>query len=137
MSMKYWLMVGSAVFLLLSCTSGSPLSGEGEGVQQVVPGVLNTVKVGSEFEIQLMGNPTTGYCWTVDKQSSLKHVKLVSEKQVVKKQPRGMVGGPAHPFVFVFKAVSPGKEKVVLVYKRSWEKKAPIESREFQVEVTE
>jgi len=75
--------------------------------------------VNDEFEVVLPETRTAGYCW-VAAESGEPILKLLSETT----EPNtGAVGG-AGRHVWHFRAVSAGKTKLKLEYRRPWEKSA-------------
>jgi predicted secreted protein len=89
------------------------------------------VKSGSEFNIKIAGNPTTGYSWYLNNEDELKNggvqpTNLDETKSADYDQndaPMGMVGVPGK-FNFKFK-LDEGKTNVPEIqfsYKRPWEK---------------
>ena len=95
---------------------------------------VTIMKPGETKKIILPSNPTTGYSWVVEGASSLKHVKLSSDRFVSNKDVKKFCGMPGTQ-VFLVEALSPGREKITLVYKRSWEKKTPLMTKVYLVEV--
>ena len=90
------------------------------------------VKSGSEFEIKIPGNPTTGYSWILTNDEELKsagleasnldEIKTAADFVEASHQP-GMVG-VGGTFDFKFK-LSEGKKNVpdiIFAYKRPWKK---------------
>lgn len=105
------------VTLTAACAAG--------GVVQMTEtdnGRTNLVNTGSEIEITLEGNPTTGYSWDMASFStnSLQQIGTVQYRQTEQpdKRPRVGVGGQ---FMFKFKAVKQGQSDIKLIYRRSWE----------------
>lgn len=93
---------------------------------------LYAVKVNEKFKVELISNPSTGFGWyivRIDNQSCIDTVGHSYESSLA-----GMpsVGGKE---VFEFKAMSKGSAKIVLHYKRPWEKKKPAQVKEINVEV--
>ena len=89
------------------------------------------VKNGSEFNIKIAGNPTTGYSWYLNNEDELKKGgvqptnldEYKSADFVENDHPEGMVG-VGGKFDFKFK-LDEGKKNVPdikLCYKRPWEK---------------
>ena len=76
------------------------------------------IGVGNQFVIALESNPTTGYKWDANfDSSSLKLVKSDYEQSEAKPGMVG-VGGKEH---FTFEGLKKGNTKVTLDYKREWE----------------
>jgi len=87
-------------------------------------GTTVEIAVGKTVVVQLEGNPTTGYSWSVKKLDGDSLEQQGEVRYVPKKVPRGMVGSGG-TFIAVFKAVKPGKAAIAMVYARPWEKDKP------------
>ncbi|MCP4180045.1 MAG: protease inhibitor I42 family protein [bacterium] len=85
-------------------------------------------KTGDTFTILLKSNPTTGYSWKVLKFDK-KIIELVDSKYTSNSKLIGASGNRQ----YIFKILAPGKAKLKLVYKREWEKTAPL--RTFNINV--
>jgi len=85
-------------------------------------GRTNSVNTGSEIEIVLEGNPTTGYSWDVASFNTNRLQQIGAVKYLQSEQSDGKhrvgVGGK---FVFQFKAVGSGQGLIKLIYRRPWE----------------
>ncbi len=104
-----WLL-GLAI-LLLSCTPNSFKS--------------------QKTRIQMEGNPTTGYTWIY--QIEDEGIISISEKiEAIGK--KGLMGVPSL-FTYTIQSLKEGSTKVHFEYKRSWEDLAPIEEKDYEVEV--
>jgi len=82
--------------------------------------------VGETLAIKLPCNPTTGYEWQL-KSVSRKIATPVGEVEFQKSEAKGLLGSGG-TCVLTLKGVKPGKTKVVLVYRRSWEKGEPAKT---------
>ena len=83
----------------------------------------------SEKNLELRGNPTTGYTW----------IYIVSDDSVIQvdedvKYLGDNVGAPSL-FTYTIKSLKPGKTILKFEYKRPWEDKAAEELRFFEVNV--
>ena len=98
-------------------------------------GSMLEMTVGATIEVQLKGNPTTGYQWRAAKLEG-DAVKQVGEtKYQTRPHQPGMVG-VGGTFTFRFEAVKPGTAALALHYLRPWEKgKPPAESFAIKVRV--
>lgn len=93
------------------------------------------VVAGKAVVVQLDGNPTTGYSWSLRKLDGDALEQQGEVRYVPKKVPRGMVGSGG-TFIAVFKAVKPGKAVIAMAYARPWEKdKPPARTFEATVQV--
>lgn len=88
-----------------------------------------TVKLaaGSEFDIRLKGNPTTGYGWRVESIGGGAVAQKGDQEYIPSEKARGRVGVGGTE-IFHFEVKAPGETKVKLGYKRPWEKKDPIQT---------
>jgi inhibitor of cysteine peptidase len=111
---KYWLLPVIAVAAVVTLAVGLRSNDSTTHVAADATGTTVTLHVGDALEIQLDGNPTTGYGW-----------EIISDESGV--------GGT---YVFGFMAEEAGETDVNLVYERSWETDvAPIASFTFHVVV--
>lgn len=117
-------------FCLASCSD----KGGGE-VVELKENSTKTMSPGEVIQIELPGNPTTGFSWILRDEKELKCVKVASRKFVSKLHPKGMTGVPGVEEIAI-EAVSPGEETLVFDYKRVWEKKPPVETKSFPISVS-
>lgn len=80
---------------------------------------------GETFELRLKANPSTGYMWYVEKEST-PLLKLAHQTQTDATEPG--TGRPVFQ-VFRFEARRPGGGVLRMHYVRSWEKPAPDEEQ--------
>jgi len=90
-----------------------------------------TIKMGDVLEVRLNANPTTGYMWYLQKQSTAL-LKLTSQSQTQATQP-----GVGRPIVqiFNFAPKATGTGVLLLHYVRSWLNPDPNEEQ-FSLHVT-
>jgi inhibitor of cysteine peptidase len=112
----------------------------GTGKKQILTQSQNGSKIkavkGSEIQIVLDSNPTTGFTWQVVSFDSTV-IRLQSEEllhQENHKEDEMRVGTPSKQ-LFKFKALNNGKTKLQLHYQRPWEKTAPS-ANQFSIEIT-
>jgi inhibitor of cysteine peptidase len=87
---------------------------------------------GALFDVQLSGNPTTGYSWTVAELSGKAVEKVGDVKYTAEATNRVGSGGT---FLAHFKAAAAGKSTLKMAYARPWEKDVkPV--KEFTLEAT-
>jgi inhibitor of cysteine peptidase len=94
------------------------------------------IKAVDQLELRLKSNPTTGYMWYVEKESTplLKlHHQSQTEVPVPAEDQPGLVGQPVFQ-VFTFEARHIGEGVLKLHYVRSWEKPTPDDER-FEIRV--
>lgn len=96
-------------------------------------GVIH-LKAGERFEVRLKSNPTTGFMWYVEKEST-PVVKLTHQSQadVGDESDDKHFGRPVYQ-VFKFEARRFGDGVLLLHYVRSWEKPTP-EDEQFRIHV--
>ena len=82
------------------------------------------VIVGQKIIIALKGNPTTGYSWQIKKIEGDSIVQIGKVKYLPREHASGMVGAGGI-YTFTFQAQRAGVSKLLLVYKRAWEKNKP------------
>jgi inhibitor of cysteine peptidase len=114
-------------FLLTACGAGGQTV-----LNEKSAGTTVNVAKGAKFQVQLEGNPTTGYLWEA-KDLNTTVLKQVGDPQ--HKPSSNAVGAPGIT-TFTFEAVGPGTAKLQLVYQRPFEKdKAPEKTWEVNVTV--
>lgn len=117
--------------VLLLCISFTLCEERAKRVKQsgsfIVINYQKYVEPHEEFTIELKGNPSTGYEWSLLNQNELKGtpIELLSSKiesYTKKEGEEEKAGVPLHT-LFTFKANKPNGKNVILtfVYKRSWE----------------
>jgi inhibitor of cysteine peptidase len=94
------------------------------------------IKLVDRLELRLKANPSTGYMWYIEKEST-PLLKLVHQTQtevpVPPEEQPGVVGRPVFQ-VFTFEARHIGNGVLRLHYVRSWEKPTPDDER-FEINV--
>ena len=98
-------------------------------------GGVHPIRVGNLLQIELEGNPTTGFEWDVD---AYDHTILneIGEKQYrshSQPDPDYPVVGQGGTYTFQFKAITSGQCSLKLVYRRVWEDLPPHEVFEVTV----
>ena len=96
---------------------------------------------GKSFEIELEGNPTTGYEWKLQPHDDDPHVKFLGEEYQQQQQQNSVGGGPmivgaggVFKFRFMVDASCPAgyNKQLHFAYKRSWESVA-VETRIYRI----
>ena len=82
------------------------------------------VIVGQKLIIALKGNPTTGYSWRIKKIEGDAITQIGKVKYLPREHAPRMVGAGGI-YIFTFRAQKVGVSKLLLVYKRAWEKSKP------------
>ena len=85
-----------------------------------------TVAPGQTLTVALPSNPSTGYNWSLLKNPNQAIIKNVSQVMEGPKEPIPGAGGQEH---WKFEALVPGETRLVLVYKRAWEKLSKADQR--------
>jgi predicted secreted protein len=93
-----------------------------------------TVPVGSEFELALKSNQSTGYQWVLVDSAALGPLRFVSKSYAIPRERRDN-NGAGGTERWIFRAPSTGSGVVALVYKRPWETTPPADSARFQVTI--
>lgn len=88
------------------------------------------LKVGERIELHLKANPSTGFMWYLQKEST-PLMKLVHQTQT---EPDNPMPGAGVFQIFVFDVKSPGDGVMHMHYVRSWEKPKPDDT-EFTLHV--
>jgi predicted secreted protein len=117
-----WLLL-AALFLLAICPAVARAATK--IVTDADKGGTITIKMGDVLEVRLSSNPSTGYAWYVQKQSTAL-LKLTGQSQTQATQP-----GVGRPIVQIFDFAPTGKGTGVLLlhYVRSWESTGPNEEQ--------
>ena len=84
-----------------------------------------TIKMGDVLEVRLSSNPTTGYQWSLQKQSTT--LLKLSGQSSTKPAP-GVLGAPIVQ-IFDFAPTGKGTGVLMLHYARSWESSDPNEQQ--------
>ncbi|WP_448382557.1 C1 family peptidase [Desulfosoma sp.] len=88
---------------------------------------------GRILELELEGNPSTGYAWDVVRLDQ-RVLKLLGEKW----HPVSDLLGSPEKQVFRFAGIKRGQTQLTLVYRRSWEKdRAPLRTVSYSIDVVE
>ena len=94
------------------------------------------IKFADQLELRLKSNPSTGYMWYVEKESTpllkLHHLSQTEVPVPAEEQP-GLVGQPVFQ-VFTFEPKHAGVGALRLHYVRSWEKPTP-DDEQFEIRV--
>jgi inhibitor of cysteine peptidase len=84
-----------------------------------------TLSISDEFFIELEGNPTTGYTWSINQMES----SMLSQIGDAEFQPESPKMGAPGRQIFHFKCEQTGTTELHLIYHRPWEKDtAPADS---------
>jgi len=105
-------------------------------ITDVDKGGVVHIKIVDQLELRLKSNPTTGYMWYVEKDSTpllkLHHQSQTEVPLPVEEQP-ALVGRPVFQ-VFTFEPRHVGTGELKLHYVRSWEPPTP-EDEQFEIRV--
>jgi inhibitor of cysteine peptidase len=104
-------------FLLLTCSMQKTkiiLVDIREGGNRNMPQVM----VGDIIQIQLEGNPTTGYIWETEK-LNLNFLEMTGDPVYM---PASNLKGSKGTYTFLFRALSSGHTQLILKYHRPFEK---------------
>lgn len=122
-----WVLFVAALLLVSSATVASAAT---KIVSDADKGLAVQLKAGDVLEVRLASNPSTGYQWTVDPQST-KLLKLTGQSQT------DAAPGEGRPIVQIFRFETKGKGTGTLLLHsmRSWEKADPNEEQ-YSLQVT-
>lgn len=116
------------------CFCAAPISckcvdGKCEGVF----GEEQTIRAKNDenFSVVLEANPTTGYGWQIDFNST--YIELV-ERNYTSGSPPGIMGSGGKE-TFEFLAKKSGTTEITFSYLRSWEEKEPIEKKIYEITI--
>jgi inhibitor of cysteine peptidase len=92
------------------------------------------VRSGSEFELALQSNHSTGYEWVLVDSAALGPLRFVAKHYAIprRNRDRNGAGGTER---WIFSAPSAGSGVISLAYKRPWETKPPADSARFRVTI--
>lgn len=121
-------MIIAATLMMFMCGIAGSAAAKTVNVNEKNNKGCISIGVGDTIQISLKGNPTTGYDWTGDVKSPLKLIKRDFKADT-------HMTGSGGTATFTVKAVKTGKSKMVFAYKRSWEKVAPLQTFELNINV--
>lgn len=90
------------------------------------------VRQGEVFKVILKANHSTGYSWQWDNKSAESIVDSVYMDYVLSDKAITGAGGNE---IWEFKAKKKGEQKLIMLYKRPWEKDGVAEKREVLIKV--
>jgi inhibitor of cysteine peptidase len=98
------------------------------GITEKNAGTTVTLESGDTLVVRLKGNLSTGYSWESEKKDH-KLLVMIGEPEFTPES-KSIVGS-AGVITLKFKAVAVGKERLKLIYHRTWEKNAaPLQTFE-------
>ena len=100
-------------------------------------GSAKRIALGDTLQIELRGNPTSGYQWELGSYdaSVLQQVGAREYKQDAQPVPEHPLVGLGGTFTFRFKGTGTGQTLLKLIYHRSWESQPPHDVFEITVTV--
>lgn len=131
--MKPWMLVGTVCAGLAGawgCGDSSADSDEAFVVGQDRNGQTIELAVGTPLAVELAGNPTTGYEWTVAQIDSA-YLRLAGSTYTADSSAIGSGG----TYVFRFESLRAGRTVLGLVYRRAWETTAADQTFTLTVDV--
>jgi inhibitor of cysteine peptidase len=90
------------------------------------------VKSGEIFKIVLESNRSTGYGWYWDNKPDKSIIDSLYVDYVLKSKMQTGAGGNE---MWEFRALRKGEQMIKMVYKRPWENKPPLKSKEILIKV--
>lgn len=91
-----------------------------------------TVRQGEVFKVVLKANHSTGYNWQWEKKTDDSIIDSVYVDYVLSNK---MMTGAGGNEIWEFKAKRKGEQKLIMLYKRPWEKNGVSEKREIFIKV--
>ncbi|MDD1709166.1 MAG: protease inhibitor I42 family protein [Methanoregulaceae archaeon] len=76
-----------------------------------------SIGLDSEIQLQLPGNPTTGYSWQLDITQGI----VIENESFIPDDKSGTLAGSGGTYVWTMRAVQPGNQVISGVYARAWE----------------
>jgi inhibitor of cysteine peptidase len=119
-----WAALALTALALAGCRSGQLQLSEADN------GTTVELAVGQELQVQLAGNPTTGYAWSVTGLDE----NFLRQQAEPDYQPDSDLIGAGGVYTFHFKALQAGQTSLKLAYARSFEPDVPPE-KIFAIEV--
>ncbi len=116
---KFSILILSTV--LISCAGPYTIENSGSTIN---------LSIDDPFEIELMGNPSTGYSWQVVTLDST----VISRIGDAEFKANDDKIGSAGVYTFKFKTISAGQSNLLLVYKRAWDEHA-LHDKVFEMKV--
>lgn len=114
------------LFLLMNCSASNPTNPSLVVLEEIDNGKTMTIRTGGTLQIQLEGNPTTGYAWEVD---SLDSAILQFKDRTF--TPESEAVGAGGVVTLSFTAMAAGRTHLKLIYHRPWEEGiAPLKTFE-------
>ncbi|HYR09624.1 MAG TPA: protease inhibitor I42 family protein [Longimicrobium sp.] len=89
---------------------------------------------GTEFQITIQSNQSTGYQWVLVDSGGLGPVKSAGTRYVVPRELRDRDGAGGAEW-WTFQALRPGQGTISLIHVRPWENTAPKDTTRFRVVV--
>jgi inhibitor of cysteine peptidase len=123
------------VLAAIACFSQASLAAT-KVITDADKGGVVRIKFVDQLELRLKSNPSTGYMWYIEKESTplLKlHHQSQTEVPVPAEEKTGLVGQPVFQ-VFTFEPKHAGDGALKLHYVRSWEKPTPDDEK-FEIRV--
>ncbi|HEX2091315.1 MAG TPA: protease inhibitor I42 family protein [Longimicrobiaceae bacterium] len=124
----------TALLLGLALLSGCGDGGiPGNVSEETDPSRPIRVAPGQEFRLVLNSNESTGFRWMLADSAGLRTVQLLERRYERRRgNNNGGAGGRER---WSFRATRAGEDSIVLVYRRPWEPRPPVETRRFHVVV--
>jgi inhibitor of cysteine peptidase len=114
-------IVAACLFVVLALGACLPGPGGAKQITKADAGKTIEVAKGSNLEVVLEGNPTTGFTWSV-KTVDANILKQAGEPTF--KADSSALGAPGKQ-TFVFNTVNAGQTALLMEYSRSWETGVP------------
>ncbi len=109
-AIAFFSIIALVSFTFSSCQGPFTMENNGQTIE---------LQIDSPFEIELSANPSTGYNWVVASFDNTV-IQQIGEPQHKVENPEAV--GSGGMVTFEFKAIAAGETKLILEYRRIWEK---------------
>lgn len=120
----------TSALVLAGCAGGTAATSQIKQYTEATTSIQ--AAAGEQFEIDLEGNPTTGYSWEKNEVYDKSMLELIQSKYSPS-LPQKIGSGGAQQYIF--KALKAGSTQVKMVYKRSWESTTSDKTLTFNVTI--
>ena len=127
MKIKELLICSAIACMAVSCASVKPVE------ESEKPSLLEKKFTRHSIDIQLEGNPTTGYSWKYEISDS----KIVSVKESIEYQGKDGVTGAPSIYTYTVTGLKAGIAEISFKYLRFWESETPAQVKKVKITVHE
>jgi|GEM_PF-2554374 len=123
--MRRHAMIFSAAAIGAALTGAVFAAGSGKVLTRKDNASVVRLAAGDKFTVDLPGNPTTGFMWSVVSVDTMSF--RISEAEVIRSKPKRDIVGAPSLFRWHVEALRESSGTLKLAYARSWEKVPPAE----------